>query len=186
MVGALLHGARELAYRDERHVQLLRERLERPRYLRYLLLPRIGLRVALHQLPGLLQGLGAPAAVALGLGLVMIVIALPRLARAPAVEAGAGAVLVGLAASPHALNYEAALLLPALMWAVGATSSGLSEPARTRLVVAAYLLAPEYLVSETLGLSSLAVLTAAAVLIWISGWQRFQHSSEPAAGRATG
>lgn len=137
-------------------------------------------------LPGLLQGLGAPAAVALGLGLVMIVIALPRLARAPAVEAGAGAVLVGLAVSPHALNYEAALLLPALMWAVGATSSGLSEPARTRLVVAAYLLAPEYLVSETLGLSSLAVVTAAAALIWISGWQRFQHSREPAAGRAMG
>ena len=60
-------------------------------------------------MPGLLQGLGAPSIVAWALAVAMVGLAVPRLVRAPAVEAGAGAVLVGLAVSPHALNWEGAL-----------------------------------------------------------------------------
>jgi len=133
-------------------------------------------------MPGVLQGFGVPAVAALGLGLVMIVLALPRLVRAPAAEAGAGAVLVGLVVSPHALNWEGALLLPVLLWALGTATSGISEPARTRLVVGAYLIAPESLMSETIGISSLAVVAVLGAGIWIAGAWRFERSRRP--GRA--
>jgi hypothetical protein len=131
-------------------------------------------------MPGLLQGLGAPSAAGWVLAAVLVVLALPRLVRAPAVEAGAGAVLVGLAVSPHALNYDAALVLPALLWALGRSGSGIREPARTRLVVGACLIAPEYLVSETLGLSILPAIVLTGAVIWIAGWQR-SKAAEPGA-----
>ncbi len=127
-------------------------------------------------MPGLLQGLGVPSAAALGLGVVMVVLAIPRLVRAPIVEAGAGAVLVGLAVSPHALNYEGVLVLPALLWAIGGSGTGIREPARTRLVVGACIIAPEYLCSETVGYSILAVITFVGALIWILGLWRMKDS----------
>ena len=55
---------------------------------------------------------------------------------------------------------------------MGATVTGIAEPARTRLIVAAYLVATEYLISETVGLSSLVIVTAVGAAIWISGWRR--------------
>jgi hypothetical protein len=130
-------------------------------------------------LPGLLGGHGVPAPVALALGAIVAAAAVPRLLRAPITEAGAGACLVGLAVSPHSLNYEAALLLPALMWSVGSTS-GLREPARTWLLSAAYLIAPAYMVSAVIGLSPLAVITLAATVIWITGWGRLEPRPAPA------
>ena len=126
---------------------------------------------------GVLQGFGVPSFVALGLGLVMAVLALPRLARAPLTEAAAGVVLVWLAVSPHALNYEGALVLPVLLWALGGSGTGLREPARTWMVVGAIVLAPEYLFSETLGLSSLALITVAGSIVWIAGWWRLDAAS---------
>jgi hypothetical protein len=131
-------------------------------------------------IPGLLQGHGVPSYVAWAVALAVVALAIPRLLRRPIAEAGAGACLIALAISPHALNYEGALVLPILMWALGATATGIAEPTRTRLVVAAYLVAPEYLVSETVGLSSLVVVTAVAAAIWISGWRRIE--TPPAAG----
>ena len=123
-------------------------------------------------IPGLLQGHGVPGIAVWAIGLVVVVLAIPRLLRSPIAEAGAGACLVGLAVSPHALNYEGALMLPILMWSLGAGAGGLAEPARTRLLVAAFAVAPEYLVSETIGVSSLVIITAVAAVIWIAGWWR--------------
>ena len=123
-------------------------------------------------IPGLLLGTGVPSIAVWALALAVGALAVPRLLRWPIAEAGAGACLVGLAISPHALNYEGALILPALLWAMGATVTGIAEPARTRLIVAAYLVAPEYLISETVGLSSLVIVTAVGAAIWISGWRR--------------
>jgi hypothetical protein len=121
---------------------------------------------------GLLQGFGAPSVVSFGLAVALVALALPRLLHAPIVEAGAGALLVGLVVSPHALNWEGALMLPFLMWALGGSGTGLREPARTRLLVGAYLLAPEFLVSETLRFSVLPWLGVAGAVIWILGWWR--------------
>jgi hypothetical protein len=132
-------------------------------------------------MPGVLQGLGVSSVVALGLGAALAVAALPRLLRAPLAEAGAGALLVWLSVSPHSLNYEGALLLPILLWAMGRGPTGLREPARTWLVVGAFLFAPEYLVSETLGLSVLALITAVGAAVWIAGWWR---EDRPMPGRA--
>jgi hypothetical protein len=135
-------------------------------------------------IPGLLQGHGVPSYVAWAVALAVVALAIPRLLRRPIAEAGAGACLIALAISPHALNYEGALVLPILMWALGATRTGIAEPARTRLVVAAYLVAPEYLISETVGLSSLVVVTAVAAAIWISGWRRVETPPPAGAGAA--
>jgi hypothetical protein len=136
-------------------------------------------------MPGVLQGLGVPSVVALGLGFGMVVLALPRLARAPADEAGAGALLVWLAVSPHSLNYEGALVLPILLWALGRGATGLREPARTWLVAGAFLLAPEYLFSETLGLSILAAVTVGGAAAWIVGWWRLD-GTRPIAAQGRG
>jgi hypothetical protein len=129
--------------------------------------------------PGVLQGLGVPSVVALSVGAVMVVLAVPRLIRAPIVEAGAGAMLVGVAASPHALNYEGALILPALLWALGGSGTGIREPARTRLVVTACIIAPEYLCSETVGLSILAAIAFIGAVVWIFGLWRAETGREP-------
>jgi hypothetical protein len=123
-------------------------------------------------MPGVLQGLGVPSVVALGLGVVMVALALPRLLHAPLAEAGAGAMIVWLAVSPHSLNYEGALVLPILFWAMGGGATGLREPARTWLLVGAFLLAPEYLVSETLGFSVLVLIAVVGAVAWIGGWWR--------------
>ena len=128
---------------------------------------------------GLLQGIGAPAIVSTGFAVVLVLLALPRLIRAPIAEAGAGALLVGLVVSPHALNWEGALMLPFLLWAFGAGGTGLREPARTRLIVGACLIAPEYLVSETLRFSVLPWLALAGALFWIAGLWRFDAAASP-------
>lgn len=128
--------------------------------------------------PGLLEGHGAPAVVAVTIGGVMTALAIPRLIRAPIVEAGAGALLVGVAISPHALNYEGAMVLPALMWVIGDSASGIAEPARTRLVVAAYLVAPIYLIAEGIGFSSLVFVTFIGAAVWISGWHRIRTGDD--------
>jgi hypothetical protein len=126
-------------------------------------------------LPGVLAGHGLVMPLALATGAAIVVAALPRLARAPLPEAAAGACLVGLAASPHSLNYEAALMLPAILWAI--SSRGLTEPARTRLLVPAYLLAPLYFLSTSVGWSILQPVVLVGAAIWIAGAWRFRPGS---------
>jgi hypothetical protein len=127
-------------------------------------------------LPGLLQGYGAPTVLALGTGALVALLAVPRLMKSPIAEAGAGACLVGLAVSPHSLAYEAVLVLPAILWAAGKTGTGISEPARTWLIVVAYFVAELYVITVFMGVSVLAVVTLVAAAIWISGWRRIATS----------
>ncbi len=131
---------------------------------------------------GILIGYGAPAWLAWSLSLAVIAAAVPRLLRAPLVEAAAGVSLLGLAVSPHSLNYEAAVALPAIFWAMGAAGSGLAEPARTRLIVAAYVVVSLHLISTYLGISSVAVAILAAAAIWILGIWRVDRISWRALG----
>jgi len=99
----------------------------------------------------------------------MVLIALPRLIRAPLREAAAGALVVGVASSPHAWGYEAALLLPFVWWTL---AGGLVEPWRTRLVVAAYVLVPFWMISSVTQVSVVAFVVLAAYAIWLAGWLR--------------
>ena len=131
-------------------------------------------------LPGLLSRVGVPDLWAVLAGGLLVLAALPRLVRAPLPEAGAGALLVGVAASPHAWGYDAVLLLPIVWWAL---AGGLAEPWRTRLVVAAYVLVPFWLVSVQTVVSAVAVVVLGAYVVWLGGfWRGAGARSVPAAG----
>jgi hypothetical protein len=106
--------------------------------------------------------------------LVLVAIAIPRLIRAPIAEAGAGACLVGVAASPHAWGYDAALVVPWLLWAM--SDHGLAEPWRTRIIVIAYLFGPLWLVSRQTGISAIAIVALGLTFIWLSGRWRVDSS----------
>jgi len=95
-------------------------------------------------LPLLLERIGVPVVPALAAGIVVVAVSLPGLRRAGSAEAGAVACLVGLAASPHALAYDAVVAIPFLAWILG---GGIMEPWRTRIVVAAYLAGPLMILS---------------------------------------
>jgi hypothetical protein len=123
-------------------------------------------------IPGVLIGNGAHPLVGWGLALVLVVAAIPRLLRSPMVEAAAGVCLLGLAVSPHSLNYEAALALPFILWTMGGTGTGIREPARTWLIVGDCVAGLMILISLWAGLSSVGIAVVIMTLIWISGWQR--------------
>jgi hypothetical protein len=128
-------------------------------------------------LPMLLERAGIPAVLALAAGAAVVVAALPRLRRAAPAEAGAAVCLVGLAASPHALSYDAALAAPFLLWMIG---GGIVEPWRTRLVAAAYLLGPLWLFAFATMVASPAVVVLGGVALWLSGRWRSDASPEGA------
>ena len=125
-------------------------------------------------LPGLLSRLGLSDLAMYGAGALLVLAALPRLARAPLREAAAGALLVGVAASPHAWSYEAALLMPIIWWTL---AGGIAEPWRTRSVVAAYVIAPLWMVSRQTIVSAVAIVVLGALVIWLSGMWRGDPSS---------
>ncbi len=128
-------------------------------------------------LAGLLARLAVPDWLPFAGGVLLVVAALPRLVRAPLREACAGALLVGVAASPHAWSYEAALLMPFLWWAL---AGGIAEPWRTRIVVGAYVLAPFWMVSRQTVLSAVAVVVLGLTAVWLSGRWREVRSPHPA------
>ena len=130
-------------------------------------------------LPGLLMGHNVPSVVAYGAAAAVVVAALPRLLRSPIAEAGAAACLIGIVVSPHSLQYEAVMVLPLILWAAGGTGAGIAEPWRTRLLVPAYLAAQLYVLTTLVGVSIFAVITLAAVAIWITGWQRQETITAP-------
>lgn len=119
-------------------------------------------------LPGLLVRTGVPAIVPVLAGAGLVAVALPRLATAPLLEAGVGACLVGVAVSPHAWGYDAALAVPFLLWLL-AGHGPLSVSARTGIVVAAYLLGPLWLVSRQTGVSAVALIVLGLVAVWLAG-----------------
>jgi hypothetical protein len=119
--------------------------------------------------PGLLARLPLPWWLPYLVAALVVLAAFPRLLRAPIAEAAAGALVVGVAVSPHAWGYEAALLLPFVWWALG---GGIAEPWRTRLVVAAYLLGPLWLLSAYTQVSTVAIVVLGAYVIWVAGLWR--------------
>ena len=84
--------------------------------------------------------------------------------RAGAVEAASAACLAGVALSPHALAYDAALALPMIAF----TASRLGEPARTRLLVGLFILAPLFFVSPLLRFDPLALVVIGGTGAWLS------------------
>ena len=120
-------------------------------------------------LPGLVARVpGLPGWVAIAAGAALVAVALPRLIRAPILEAASAACLVGVAVSPHAWGYDAALVVPFLLWLLsGHGREVLGEPWRTRLIVAAYVVAPLWLVSRQTILSAVAVLVLGLTALWL-------------------
>jgi hypothetical protein len=117
-------------------------------------------------LPGLLERLAVPEVIWVIAGLLLVAASIPRLIRAPMLEAGAAACLVGVAASPHAWGYDAALVVPFLLWLL-AGHGNLTELARTRLLVTAYLMGPLWLVSLQTRISGVAVIVLGLLAIWL-------------------
>ena len=104
-------------------------------------------------LPGLLMRVGVPSNIAFLIGMALLVVAAWRARKRPIVEAMSAMAIVGVATSAHAWPYDAVLALPAWFW----TMTAVSEPARTRGIVAAYAVAPVWLLSHVVGVDLLAV-----------------------------
>jgi hypothetical protein len=118
-------------------------------------------------LPGLLARLGLPDLVPILAAALLVVVALPRLARAPMIEAASVACLLGVAVSPHAWGYDASLAVPFLLWIL-AGHGGLSLQNRTVVIVAAYVLGPFWLVSRQTVVSAVAIVVLGLVGVWFS------------------
>ena len=114
-------------------------------------------------LPALLARTGA------GVPAIAVVVVLTAFAvavavrRAGSVEAASAACLAGVALSPHALAYDAALALPMIAFA----ASQLAEPARTRLLLALFTVAPLFFVSPLLHFDPLAVVVIGGTCAWL-------------------
>jgi hypothetical protein len=118
-------------------------------------------------LPGLVGRLPVPWIVTVAAGGAVVLAALPGLRRAGIVEAAAAACLLGLAAGPRAWGYEAALAFPFVCWVL---AGGVAEPWRTRLIAAAYLLGPSWMVSLYIGVNGIALVVLGGSLYWIWRW----------------
>jgi hypothetical protein len=100
----------------------------------------------------------------------LVVLSIRGLVRAPIVEAGSAACLLTVAIGPRVWGYEAGLMLPMLAWAL---AGGLSEPWRTRLVFLAVPMGLLWLVSSLTVISGVAIVVAAATLLWLWRWRPF-------------
>jgi hypothetical protein len=105
-------------------------------------------------LPGVLMLAGVSSSVAFASGMVGLVAGLAWLRRVNTLQAASLTGLLGVATSGHAWPYDAALALPALMWVV----ANAYEPWRTRLIVAAYAIAPLWLASQVLRFDPFALV----------------------------
>src|SRR6202011_3774347 len=89
------------------------------------------------------------------------VVALRRVGGA---EAASAACLAGLALSPHAWAYDAVMALPMIAYA----AARLSEPARSRLLLTLWLIAPLFFVSPLIGFDPLALVVAGGTFAWLA------------------
>lgn len=105
-------------------------------------------------LPGVLMLAGLSSGAAFAIGMAMLVGGIVLLRRAPPLEGASLVGLLGIATSPHAWPYDAAMALPALWWAMTA----LAEPWRTRIVIASYAIAPLWLASNMLHFDPFAIV----------------------------
>jgi hypothetical protein len=131
-------------------------------------------------IPGLLAraGAGVPAIVAVAaLGALAVALAVRR---AGALEAASAACVAGVALSPHALAYDAALALPMIAF----TAARLAEPARTRFLLALFTVAPLFFVSPMLGFDPLALVVIGGTCAWVYVRFRVRGTTDKAAVRA--
>lgn len=113
-------------------------------------------------LPGTLERFGVSPIVAVAAALILLVCALPGLARCSAREAGAAACVIGLAVSPHAYAYDAAMALPMLLY-----GGAVSEPLRTRATASIYVLAAIPYPFARFSIETEIVLALALVWVWM-------------------
>ena len=113
-------------------------------------------------LPMLLIRLGTPQAFAIALGAIVFICFLPALSRASVLLAMSCTSILSLALSAHAWMYDATLMLPALFYAM----AKLAEPWRTRLIVAAYLLAALWMpIDAAIRFNPLAIITLGGTVL---------------------
>jgi hypothetical protein len=117
---------------------------------------------------------GAPSLLVAALAVLLVAGSLPALVRVPGREAYAAACLLGLVVSPHAWTYDAVLVLPMIF----VTVTSVDEPARTRLVCAAYALAPTVIFAQEIGFAPLAIVVIGAFAGWLA-----VRSRRPDSGR---
>lgn len=113
--------------------------------------------------PTMLLAAGVPLAIAFCAGAAVAVLALPLFARATALEAASMATLIGVATSLHAWSYTAALLLPAVCYAI----TRLLEPWRTRVIGVAYVCASVG-TATAYGGFPLAIICIGGTVWWLS------------------
>src|ERR1700722_19277609 len=107
-------------------------------------------------LPMVLVRLGTSQALAIALGAIAFICLLPALSRANVLLAMSCTSILALALSAHAWIYDATIVLPALFYAM----AKLAEPWRTRLIVAAYLLAALWMpIDAAIRFNPLAIIT---------------------------
>jgi Glycosyltransferase family 87 len=107
-------------------------------------------------IPGLLMLVGLSSGVAFGIGIVGLVASLAWLKakKVGVFQAASLAGAIGVATSAHAWAYDAAVALPALWW----VAENIDEPAKTRAIAAAYLIAPLWMASHALRFDPLAIV----------------------------
>jgi hypothetical protein len=132
-------------------------------------------------LPAILMRLHVHSGTAVLSGAVLLAIAAPMLAATRnRLEAAGLAAVVGLAASPHAWGYDAALVLPALLYAI----KTMADPGRTLIVALAYALALfQSILCITIAFNPLAIVVIGATLAWTLGAYFKMHfvRAQPAA-----
>ena len=107
-------------------------------------------------LPMILVRLGTAQSIAMALGAIVFMCFLPALSRANVLQALSFTSVLSLALSAHAWMYDGAIALPALFYAM----AKLAEPWRTRLIVAAYLLAALWMpIDAVTRFNPLAIIT---------------------------
>jgi hypothetical protein len=132
-------------------------------------------------LPAILVRLGVPASIALGLAVLLFLGVLPQLARVDAVEALSLTSLFAVALSAHVWMYDAAVVLPALFYAMWR----LGEPWRTRVTIIAYLLAAAWMpIVFVLRFNPIAIVTIggtllAAIALYQPVWRRHGSTGSP-------
>ena len=122
-------------------------------------------------LPGLIARLPVPGWLPVLAGAALVAVAVPRLVRAPILEAAVGACLLGVAVSPHAWGYDAALAAPFLLWILSGRGPW-SVTVRRRVLALVYLLGFTWLVSRQTVVSGVALVVLGLVALWlVAGWR---------------
>jgi hypothetical protein len=130
-------------------------------------------------LPAMLMRIGVPSIAASAAGALLFAIALPFLRRTPVLQATSMTGLLALAASPHAWGYDGALVLPSLFFAMTA----LREPARTRAIIVAYVLAAlQVYMTIEFAVNPLAVIVIGGAFWWLALQIWFGSTSAEGAG----